>query len=56
MIEHYLISLESERYIEIESDFYINKIYDGRQFKEDIGMRKKSIGNSKTPVGLRVLL
>jgi hypothetical protein len=49
---HYLISLETV-YIEIESNFYINKIYDGRQ---RCGVRKKSIGNSKTPVSLRVLL
>jgi hypothetical protein len=33
---YYLISLENESNKEIESDFYINKIYDGRQFKDDI--------------------
>lgn len=50
---HYLISLENDSNIEIESNFYINKIYDGRQFKEDIGIAQKSIGNSKTPVSFK---
>jgi hypothetical protein len=50
---YYLISLEKESNKEIESDFYINKIYDGRQFKDDIGIAQKSIANSKIPVNFK---
>ena len=50
---HYLISLEKDSNKEIESDFYINNIYDGRQFKEDIGIAQKSITNSKVPVNFK---
>jgi hypothetical protein len=50
--EHYLISLETNN-IEIESNFYINKIYDGR-FKEDVECAKihwkfKNSGKFKSP-------
>jgi hypothetical protein len=47
---HYLISLEKGSNMEIESDFYINNIYDGRQFREDIGIAQISIANSKVQV------
>jgi hypothetical protein len=53
MIEHYLISFR-ERCNEIESNFYINKIYDGRQFKEMWSAQKihwkfKNSGKFKSP-------
>jgi len=43
----FLISLENVNNVEIKSDFYINKIYDGRQIKDNIGTAQKSLFNTK---------
>ena len=43
----FLISLENVTNVEIKSDFYINKIYDGRQIKDNIGTAQKSLFNTK---------
>ena len=43
----HLISLANEKNTAIDSDFYIEKIYDGRQVKENIGTVYVSLFNSK---------
>ena len=43
----FLISLESSNNTQIEGDFYINKIYDGRQVKGNIGTVQRSLFNTK---------
>lgn len=43
----HLISLANEKNTAIDCDFYIEKIYDGRQVKENIGTVYVSLFNSK---------
>jgi hypothetical protein len=43
----YFISLENSSNKKIESDFFIGKVYDGRQNKSNIGSVQKSIFNKK---------
>jgi hypothetical protein len=43
----YFISLENNANSKIESDFYIEKIYDGRQIKDNVGTVQKSVFNKK---------
>ncbi|MFN3752459.1 hypothetical protein [Flavobacterium sp.] len=43
----HLISLANEKNTALESDFYIEKIYDGRQVKENIGTVYVSLFNNK---------
>ncbi len=43
----FLISLENSNNTQIEGDFYINKIYDGRQVKSNIGTVQRSLFNTK---------
>ena len=43
----FLISLENSNNTPIENDFYINKIYDGRQVKSNIGTVQRSLFNTK---------
>jgi hypothetical protein len=43
----HLISLSNEKNVAIDSDFYIEKVYDGRQIKENVGTVYVSLFNSK---------
>ncbi|CAN1559722.1 hypothetical protein MCETHM1_02580 [Flavobacteriaceae bacterium] len=43
----YFVSLENSSNNKIESDFFIEKVYDGRQIKSNIGSAQKSIFNKK---------
>lgn len=45
--EVHLISLENEKNTPVESNFYIENVYDGRQVKENIGTVYVSLFNSK---------
>lgn len=45
--EYKLISLEDENDVPLESQFYIENVYDGRQLKNSIGMIQKGITNRK---------
>lgn len=49
----YCISLDNGNNGEIESGFYINKIYDGRQVKDNIGTVQKSLFNTKVLADFR---
>ncbi|MBA0882781.1 hypothetical protein [Flavobacterium undicola] len=41
----HFITLNNENNKEIETDFYVDKIYDARQFNQNIGSAQKSIAN-----------
>lgn len=49
----YLITLNDVNNQKIESNFCIDKIYDGRQFKENIGFAQKSIANIKMAINFK---
>lgn len=49
----YYVSLDNGCNGEIESGFYINKIYDGRQVKDNIGTVQKSLFNTKVLADFR---
>ncbi|MET0758838.1 MAG: DUF6563 family protein [Flavobacterium sp.] len=47
-IDYHEISLKNKKDISVEVNFYVDKVYDGRQFRENIGTVQKSIFNTKS--------
>lgn len=46
-VKYHLISLESEKDTPLEYRYYVENVYDGRQFKENIGTVQKGAFNAK---------
>ena len=46
-IDYHRISLKDKKDISVNVNFYVDKVYDGRQFTENIGTVQKSIFNAK---------